>query len=72
MYCMHTFVASKCMHVIHSGGFRFNGGFGYMYLTTSDQVPCIYYLVHNVCGPILGTILTIELNWDFSNLVSNT
>ena len=25
IYRMHTFVASNCMHVVHSGGFRFSG-----------------------------------------------
>ena len=29
MYHMHTCVAFKCMRMVHSGGFRFNGGFDY-------------------------------------------
>ena len=32
MYHMHTFVASICMDLVHSGGFRFGDGFGYSYL----------------------------------------
>ena len=32
MYHVHTFGSNKCMHVIHSGGFRFGDGFEYTYL----------------------------------------
>ena len=34
MYHMHTLGAFKCMHVVHTGGFRCGGGFGYTYLTS--------------------------------------
>ena len=34
MYHMHTFVASICMDLVHSGGFRFGDGFRYSYLTS--------------------------------------
>ena len=29
MYHLHTIVVSKCMHVVHSGGSKFNDGFEY-------------------------------------------
>ena len=35
MYHMHTFVASICMDLVHSGGFRFGDGFRYSYLIGS-------------------------------------
>lgn len=53
IYHMHTFIASECMQLVHSGGFRSCGGFGYMYLidfwaagvaTMSDALVCKFYL----------------------------
>lgn len=62
MYHMHTFIVSKCMqlvhhykcmHMIHSDGFRFSGGFGYIYLIDfwmagvvimSGALVCKFYL----------------------------
>ena len=38
MYTHGTFVASTCMHLIHSGGFRFGDGFGYTYLSLEKNV----------------------------------
>ena len=38
---VHMFLA-KCMHVIHSGGFRFNGGFGY---TCPNHLAQIEYFI---------------------------
>ena len=35
VYHMHIVVAFTCMHVIHSGGFRFGDGFEDTYLMTS-------------------------------------
>ena len=32
MYHMHSFVASICMDLVHSGGIKFGDGFGYSYL----------------------------------------
>jgi hypothetical protein len=34
---MHTFVASTCMHVVHSDGFRFDDGFEYTYLNSQRK-----------------------------------
>ena len=33
MYQIHTNGSNKCMHVVHSGGFRFGDGFRYSYLS---------------------------------------
>ena len=41
MYHMYTLGASKCMHVVNTGGFRFGGGFGYTYLTLTSNIDCI-------------------------------
>ena len=45
MYRMHTLGAFKCMHVVHIGGFRFGGGFGYMYLSVGHQGPGVNKLI---------------------------
>ena len=50
MYQIHTYGSNKCMHVVHSGGFRSGDGFRYSYLIFVNLRPSLVsnsYMDHN-------------------------
>lgn len=49
---MHAFVASTCMHVIHSNNSRFSNGFDYTYLKKwhMTSIGVANHLVRSACS----------------------
>ena len=52
MYHMHIFVASTCMHVVHSDGFRFGDGFVYNLSKNAIIRMSSYLYIHAYMGRI--------------------
>ena len=73
MYHMHTFVASTCMDMVHSDGFRFGDAFEYTYL--SLKIDVLSLQEHRLRGVIIDRIVKmvwrLDVFWSLEVTLSN-